>query len=180
MIGALRFRTVSLYGAAALLLSIPVVHSIQPARAGVNDAACSGTSQVTYSPGLTETERPTTISGDYAYTGCSSPDKTLTSGKGHFEYQHVRSYHTNVSGAPGRVVITWSNSKTSTFDYTKSVTESNGAATVHLQGTITAGEFAGDNAVQDVTEPDRDPRNCTTSAGETATSGTLKLQISKP
>jgi hypothetical protein len=47
-------------------------------------------------------------------------------------------------------VFQWSNGQTSTFTFTRELNDAGGQTTVTFTGTITSGEFAGDNAVEQV------------------------------
>ena len=60
-------------------------------------------------------------------------------------------YGPEVKGNTGKDYIVWSNGQVSTWEYTRDVMMANGSVRIHQEGTITAGLFAGDRAVEDLT-----------------------------
>jgi hypothetical protein len=85
------------------------------------------------------------------YDPCTSTDAALKSGKRHLESPQMDSCNAKAVATPGTDEIIWNNGKVSTWEYTSEATETNGSATVHQRGKITAGEFAGDTANEDLT-----------------------------
>ena len=133
--------------------------------ATVIDVAC--TANVDGSPpGLTDIYHP-----------CTSTDPTLSSGRRHATPSPIGSCSPEARGSTGTDYIVWSNGQVSTWEYTRDVAPANGSLRIHQEGTITAGLFAGDHAVEDLTvvlpgaylragAVDQRPRECQTADGE--------------
>lgn len=134
--------------------------------AAVVDVTC--TSNVDGSPpGLTDIYHP-----------CTSTDPTLSSGRRHLGPSPSGSCSPEVRGDTGRDYIVWSNGQVSTWEYKRDVMMANGSLRIHQEGTITAGLFAGDRAVEDLTVvlpgaylhgslSDQGPDGCQTEEGGT-------------
>lgn len=132
----------------------------------VVDVTC--TSNVDGSPpGLTDIYHP-----------CTSTDATLSSGRRHLGPSPSGSCSPEVKGNTGKDYIVWSNGQVSTWEYTRDVMMANGSVRIHQEGTITAGLFAGDRAVEDLTVvlpgaylhgglSDQSPADCETAEGGT-------------
>jgi len=149
------------------------------------DVVCSSTVRAFYSPGQTDT-----VTAVDTYDPCESVDSTLVSGKRPLQSSSTDTCNTKASGAPGKEEIVWSNGKVSTWEYTKEVEPGNGSIIIHQKGKITAGEFAGDSANEDLTVhlpgaylhgafTNGDPNNCQAPQGGTDPVATGRLQISK-
>ena len=124
--------------AALTLLGCPGA-SASPETATVVDVTC--TSNVDGSPpGLTDIYHP-----------CASTDATLSSGSRHLGPSPSGSCSPEVKGNTGKDYIVWNNGQVSTWEYTRDVMMANGSVRIHQEGTITAGLFAGDRAVEDLT-----------------------------
>jgi len=152
----------------------------------VMDVVCSSTVRAFYSPGQTDA-----VTAVDTYDPCESTDSTLISGKRHLQSSSTDTCNTRASGVPGTEEIVWSNGKVSTWEYTKEVEPGNGSIIVHQRGKITAGEFAGDSANEDLTLhlpgaylrgafANGDPSSCQAPQGGTDPVATGRLQISKP
>ena len=85
------------------------------------------------------------------YHPCTSTDPTLSSGRRHLGPSPSGSCSPEVAGTTGKDYIVWNNGQTSTWEYTRNVGLANGSVRIHQEGTITAGLFAGDQAVEDLT-----------------------------
>ena len=149
--------------AALTLLGCPGA-SASPKTATVVDVTC--TSNVDGSPpGLTDIYHP-----------CASTDATLSSGSRHLGPSPSGSCSPEVKGNTGKDYIVWNNGQVSTWEYTRDVMMANGSVRIHQEGTITAGLFAGDRAVEDLTVvlpaaylhgslSDQSPADCQTAEG---------------
>jgi|SRR5688572_7251704 hypothetical protein len=149
--------------AALALLGCPVA-SASADTVTIVDVSC--TSNVDGSPpGATDIYHP-----------CSSTDPTVSSGHRQFAPSPVGSCNPEVKGNTGKDYIVWSNGQVSTWEYTRDVMMANGSLRIHQEGTITAGLFAGDRAVEDLTVvlpgaylhgslPDRSADECQTAEG---------------
>ncbi len=175
----MRSTTLRLLALPLIVLPLQSAGGVLSSHAAVTDVSCTGDAHSTYSPGVTDTERQTTITAQHNYTHCTSTDSKVTSGRSNHQTTRLDSCHTGASGTSGRETIMWNTGESSAYDFTRTVTENNGSATVHHQGTITQGKFAGDTATEDVALKDPDPNNCRTAQGETSASGTVQLQITK-
>jgi hypothetical protein len=130
----------------------------------VVDVTC--TSNVDGSPpGLTDIYHP-----------CTSTDPTVSYGTRHFGPSPSGTCSPEVKGSTGKDYIIWGNGQVSTWEYTRDVMMANGSVRIHQEGMITAGLFAGDRAVEDLTVvlpaaylqgslSDQSPADCQTTAG---------------
>ena len=149
------------------------------------DVTC--TSNVDASPGLPDIYHP-----------CTSSDPTVSSGRRHVGPSPSGTCSPEAKGNTGKDYIVWNNGQVSTWEYTRDISMANGSARIHQEGTITAGLFAGDHAVEDLTvvlpgaylrNPISDQRTdeCQTANGDTPPEplipgrylATGKLQISR-
>jgi len=134
--------------------------------APVVDVSC--TSNVDGSPpGLTDIYHP-----------CTSSDSTVSSGSRHLGPSPSGTCSPEAKGNTGTDYIVWSNGQVSTWEYTRDVSMANGSVRIHQEGPITAGLFAGDRAVEDLTVvlpgaylrgsiSDQSPADCQTAEGGT-------------
>ena len=150
--------------AALTLLGCPGA-SASPDTASVVDVSC--TSNVDGSPpGLTDIYHP-----------CTSTDPTVSSGRRQLGPSPGGTCSPEAKGNTGKDYIVWSNGQVSTWEYTRDVMMANGSLRIHQEGTITAGLFAGDRAVEDLTVvlpgaylhgslAHQSPADCQTAEGE--------------
>jgi hypothetical protein len=96
------------------------------------DVDCTSNAEGSFSPGTTVVD---------IYDPCKSTDSTLKSGK----------RHPDMAGTTGTEDIVWNNGAVSTWAFKRDVMMANGSVRIHQEGTITAGLFAGDHAVEDLT-----------------------------
>jgi hypothetical protein len=179
-----RMRRLVVVVAALALLGCPG----PPASADtttVVDASCTSNVDAS-SPGLPAIYHP-----------CASTDSTLSSGRRHLGPSPSGTCSPEAKGNTGKDYIVWNNGHVSTWEYTRDVSMTNGSVRIHQEGTITAGLFAGDLAVEDLTvvlpgaylrDPisDQSPTDCQTAEGDTSPEplipgrylATGKLQIS--
>jgi len=124
-------RRLGVLVAAVTLLGCPWVSGAADAAA-VMDADCTSNAEGSFSPGTTVVD---------IYDPCKSTDSTLKSGK----------RHPQMAGTAGKEDIVWNNGAVSTWEFKRDVMMANGSVRIHQEGTITAGLFAGDHAVEDLT-----------------------------
>lgn len=149
-----------------------------PAHAA-SSTTCTGTSNVTYSPGLTLTPQTIAVSETDTLTSCTSTDTTLTAG-------YMGPYAFSVPNAgcnylPGvgndGVRIHWNNGQTSDVPLTIVLTATGGIVQETGTGTVAAGEFTGATVVITWIYPVVNPLQCLLPGGVTAHNGTIVAQI---
>jgi hypothetical protein len=159
---------------AAAAVALPAV----PAHA-LSATTCTGSSVITYTPGLTNTAQTVTYTETDTFSPCASTDSTLTSGTSAVT---IALPGASCLAAPSLTpdtsyIITWNNGRTSTISLSFTDVIVEGIEQVTGTGAITSGEFAGGNAtiVWAYTVPD--PLQCATSQGVTTQTGTIVAQI---
>lgn len=140
-----------LAGAVALLAAA----AMAPAAGAATALTCPGTETSTFSPPLTNTTKPTSISIGHSYGPCVNATNPLElrSGTASVTIPPVPLSCTSLLfSGPGSRVIHWSTGTTSTFSFTATMSFlAGGAIQVTEEGSITAGEFFGDTALSTVT-----------------------------
>jgi hypothetical protein len=156
-----------LLAAVALLVLIPgsAVH------AAVGDLECTETDSTTYSPGLTDTEQPETVTVDDVQT-CTSSDRTLTGGVLATTVHATRSCDDLLVSSSGQYTISWNNGNTSTISYSRSSTYVDGTLVIDESGSVTECEFAGDSSTHVVVFANVDLTACLSDPGLQSLSGT--------
>lgn len=122
------------------------------AHAVTVDAVCVGDSHGTYDPGLTLTSQSVVFENDVEYADCESTDPSITDGNNHFGPVTITASCLTLigSGSASRVIV-WNTSETSTFSFDYVYSQSGGQGIVVQTGTITAGKFAGSDAISTFT-----------------------------
>lgn len=151
-----------------------------PAHAAATDTTtCTGTTAVTYTPGLTLTRRNTTAYEDDTAPTCVSSDSTITGTIMHpYSYPIPDAACDDVVAAPGPQGVRWNNgdySFASSLNFVTTVTA--GIVQETGTGTVTAGEFIGDTMAFTWIYPLTNPLQCLTSGGLTGQSGILLIEI---
>jgi hypothetical protein len=148
------------------------------AHAAVASLTCTGTSPITYSPGLRFTPRTITYVETDTYTGCvDTADPTLTGGSSvNTDTGPFRCLSALTTDAGG-YTVNWDNGQSSTFYLTFTDTIAAGIETVTGTGTVRSGELTGATAefVWVYTVPD--PLACLTATGVTSQSGTILATV---
>jgi hypothetical protein len=141
-----------LLAAAAATLVVAVS---APAAGAATVLTCPGTETSTFSPPLTNTPKPTSISINHSYGPCINATNPLElrTGTASVTIPPVPISCTSLLfSGPGSRVIHWSTGTTSTFSFTATTTFLlGGAIQVTQEGSITAGELFGDTAASTVT-----------------------------
>ncbi|MFD5142680.1 hypothetical protein [Streptomyces sp. NPDC058401] len=165
---------------AALLLACAAVLGPGQAVAHADPVSvtCTGSSAITYSPGLTFTPRTSTYAESDAYSSCLSSDPTLTSGSASASYTSSFSCLGPLSvSSDSHYTVHWNNGHSSTFDLDYTDTIVAGVENVTAIGTVTSGDFTGASAtfVWLYTAPS--PLACLTTTGLTNQTGTVTVTI---
>lgn len=165
---------------AALLLACTVALGPGGALAHADAASvtCTGTSSISYSPGITVTPRTSTYAESDAFSSCVSSDATLTSGIASAGYTDSFTCLSPVSTSEdSHYTVHWNNGHTSTFDLTYTDTIVAGVENVTAVGSVISGDFTGATAtfVWIYTAPN--PLACLTTTGVTSQSGTVVTTI---
>lgn len=121
---------------------------------------CTTTSTWTYSPGVVLLPRPVVTRVHDRYTSCLSPTGGVTGGSSEFTVERDAGCLEPVAAVPETRVITWDDGRTSTFDYTVTVSSLPGLDVVTKTGAITAGAFAGHPAQATQAAPTLDLLRC--------------------
>ena len=168
------------WGAAAVVMTATcALLPAQAASAAIDSTTCTGTSQVTFTPGVTFTPQNITVDENDSAPSCTSTDPTITG-------TIMRPYSYPVTGAacndvelmPGPMGVRWNNGQHSfASSLTFELTSTAGIVQETGTGTITSGEFTGATAVFTWIYPLVNPLLCLTPGGVTGQNGTLLIQI---
>lgn len=160
---------------ASLLLSVA---GLAPAAHAAVSVTCVGTSNITFSPGLTLFTQPVVFHLNDVYT-CTSTDPTITSASAMAGRVLPLSCLTlaNLFNSTNGDTITWSDGQTSNIQGVITVTSAGGTVIVVAEGTIATGQFTGANAVITWTWPALNPIACLSTTGVTQLAGVTTLQI---
>ncbi len=175
-----RLRRAPLVAIAAAASVLAAAIAVAPAaHAGISSTTCTGSSAITYQPGLTNTPRTVSYTETDTFAHCVSTDPALTSG--------LFAVTVSLPGASCLAIpslttntpydIAWNNGQASNINlsYTDAVAE--GIEQVTGVGAVISGEFTG-AAVTIVwlyTVPD--PLLCLTPAGVTGQTGLMTADI---
>lgn len=146
-----------------------------------SSTTCTGSSTLGYSPGLTFTPKTVTFSETDTFSSCTSTDTSLTSGgfSGTFTVVGVSCNNADASGPTGDFYrISWNNGQSSTIAGTVvTVAIIGGTQVFTAVGTVSSGEFTGDDVTITWVYPLLNPLQCLTSQGVTSQSGTVVVEI---
>lgn len=141
-------------GSALALLACSLTLLPQPARALPPSyvVQCAGTESTTYSPGLTNTAKNTTITVSDDIPVCTqlSIPPVVLSGTSQAQFPRLESCDTLLGGGPGVSVITWSTGDSSTYRWTSTAEVVGGNFVVAQIGTIVSGRYIGQSAVTSI------------------------------
>jgi hypothetical protein len=160
---------------ASLLLCVA---GLAPAAHAAVSVTCVGTSNITFSPGLTLFIQPVQYNLADTYT-CTSTDPAITSASGVAGRVLPLSCLSPASlfNSTNGVTITWNNGQTSNAQGTFSVTSAGGTNIVVFQSTISTGLFTGANAVFTWVWPALNPAACLSPQGVSQLAGATTVQI---
>lgn len=154
---------------------------LAPAHAASLDVTCAGTETAGYSPGLLLASQTTAVTVNGILAPCTSSDPAITAGTYLQHFNSTLSCDTVLAGLSATRIFTWSNGQTSTFAYNRAINNVLGQTTVTFTGTITAGRFAGDTAIEQVVFVTPNVLQCLAPPGLTALGpGVAVLTIDHP
>lgn len=149
------------------------------AQADPGDLTCLGTVTANYSPGLTLTSSPQTVTTNEIDTPCTSasnPD--VTSGHSAVTIETEAGCLEILQPGSATKTFTWNTGETSVFSFNRSISRPGGNSVVTLAGAITQGLFAGRTALEVITFPNPNLLGCLTPPGVTSLFGVAALTIS--
>lgn len=163
--------------AATLLASLTLAPA---AQASIHQITCLGSTTQTFSPPLTNTPKPTTITISTSYTNCVSlTAPSITSGT---SFSSATSPNAScvslLNGTQTQVptTVTWNTGETSTITQTTVVTIVAGQVVATSTGTVTSGKFLGATTVRVVTYLATDIQNgCLSPQGLPSNTGPVTL-----
>ncbi|HEU5469858.1 MAG TPA: hypothetical protein VFV67_04340 [Actinophytocola sp.] len=143
-----------------------------PAAATVGDLACTVSSTITYSPGITLTPSNQTVTWSVQYSGCTSTTgATVTTGSRGGSITRERSCLAVEPPLDGTRTITWNDATTSVVDSTGLAVDAGGQTVYTITGTVISGRFTGDTFLEVVTQSSLNLLACATT-GVTSQTGT--------
>lgn len=170
MIGSRRLTVLA--GLAALALA-DVTLASAPAHAAAGTISCTGWSYTTYSPGLTDTVRPTTVTvagrlnavGPHSPTGsCLALGSGATSGTRDVTALLDLSCNAILTET-GTETIVWNDGRSTSFSFTATAAHIASNTVLTETGTVTSGEFLGEKVVETFTAADLAFTACATETG---------------
>jgi hypothetical protein len=172
MIGKRQFAAL----AAVLGLALGSAMVAAPAHASTATISCTGWTHATYTPGLTDTAKPTTVVVDgnlnvideHSPTGsCLAIGSSATAGERNVTAQ-LDVGCTQLIVETGVETINWNDGQSTSFTFSANVTRGASNTVLVETGTVTAGEFAGATVVETFTAPNTAFADCGTPGGVTA------------
>jgi hypothetical protein len=167
-------RLASLVGVVGLALGGAVFAA--PANASTASMICTGWTFTTYSPGLTNTAKSTTVVddgnlnviGEHSPTGsCLAVGSSATAGQRDVTAQ-LDLDCTQLIVETGVETIDWNDGQSTSFTFSANVTRGLATTVILETGTVTSGEFDGDSVVETFTAPNIALLDCGTAGGVTA------------
>ncbi|MGW6413417.1 hypothetical protein ACWF95_41255 [Streptomyces vinaceus] len=151
----------------------------QSSSAAPGDLTClGGTSEITFSPGLTNTPQMVTINSVNKFPHCSSSDPSITSAEiPASERTVLRSCTDLLNSGTGDLSLAYNTGETTTYSSTFSSNYLLGTLTVLDSGPVTAGKFSGGNAVGAAEYLHVNLLQCGTAQGITKLTGTYTVLI---
>ena len=168
-------RPAAFVGVAAMALGTGVVAS-SPAHAASAVLSCTGWTYTTYSPGLTDTVRPTTVvdEGNLNVIGPHSPTGTCldigsSATSGHRDVTALLNLSCNaILTETGVETIDWNDGQSTSFPFTASVAHVGSNTVLTETGVVGSGEFAGESVVETFTAANAAFTDCDTATGVTS------------
>lgn len=162
---------------AATALTLSSGLAAPAAHADIVDAACTGTNQDAYQPGITLLPRQVNATWQDTYSSCTSSDPTLTAGSDSDQATQALSCADPAQLFPGPFTVSWDNGMSSTLQITSVQTQLGTNTVTIAAGTVVAGEFPGDSGVLEWVDGQLNLLQCLTPQGITSQSGLSSLQI---
>jgi hypothetical protein len=160
---------------ATMLILGAVILTAPAASATTQLLTCTGWADNTYSPGLINTLRTTTIAGSSQLGITASPlglctgvnvQPPIVSGNYQFGATGVTSCNQIATAASSlTVTINWNGGRTTTYVADRTVQRLVATTVVTLSGVVTAGEFVGDTVQEVVIIPNPNPLACLSEPG---------------
>lgn len=171
-------RVLKVLASAVMIVAVGLPVGAGTAQADPLDVECTGTQTTTYSPGLTLIPTSQNVNTHTIYGPCvSASTPGLSAGDRSITNNQVASC-LDLPGARSAVAtITWNTGQQSAFSFNRTVTHVGGNTIVVFTGTIVAGLFAGDSAVEVVVGPTLSTLDCLTPPGITSRIGVVTLTI---
>jgi hypothetical protein len=162
-------------GAALVLLAVVALPtSAQAEEPSV--VTCAGEAEQHYSPGLTLTSRPTSVSSSFEYDCLGSAEVTaVSSGFGPITVE--AGCLLGDLGGTSSLTYHWDDDTTSTFENTYIVTRPLGQTIVSATGEITSGRFAGSTAQSLIVYIAPALTGCLTSSGVSSVEGIASFTV---
>lgn len=168
-------RALPLISAVLLLAAAVVGPAAQPAYAASATITCTGSSAITYNPGLLFTVRSVHYTETDSFSTCVSTESGLTAGGATAEATldgSCLALPLELGHDPA-YTVRWNTKQTSTLDLMFSDAIVGGTETVTAVGTVTAGVLAGATATIVWVYPVLNPLQCLANPGITQQNGTL-------
>lgn len=149
------------------------------AHAGISSTTCTGSSVITYQPGLTNTPRTVSYTETDTFAHCISTDPTLASGLFAVTVSLPGAY---CLGLPTLTTntpydIAWNNGQASDINLSYTDVVAEGIEQVTGVGTVTSGEFTGAAVTITWLYTVPDPLLCLTPGGVTGQTGPMTAEI---
>jgi hypothetical protein len=160
----------------AALLTLGTVNALfgaGPAHASLATISCTGWTNATYSPGLSNTVRPTTVvvDGDlnvmdeHSPTGsCLAVGSAATAGERDVTALLDLSC-TQLTVESGTETINWNDGRSTSFSFSANVVRLESTTVIVETGRVTSGEFLGDTVTETFTAPNADLTACGSPGG---------------
>ncbi|WP_330456418.1 hypothetical protein OIB37_05685 [Streptomyces sp. NBC_00820] len=168
-------RLTTLVGLLALALGNVALVST-PAHAAAGTISCTGWSHTTYSPGLTNTVRPTTVTvagrlnviDEHSPTGsCLALGSSASAGVRNVTALLNLSCNA-VLTETGTETIEWNDGRSTSFSFTATAAHVGSNTVLTETGTVTSGEFLGEKVVETFTAANLAFTDCATETGVTS------------
>lgn len=167
------------------VMAVVLGHS-DPVRAQTSVTTCVGSAATQFSPGLTLVPRATNVTFSETFGSCTSTTQPAISSATvpNVSIVQDRSCATavDVPADPITQTITWNTGQTTTFQYTRVVTNVGGVSQITGTGMVTDGLFQGASVVKIVVLANLDPLQtlaCLSPNGLTSVTGTDSLTFTQ-
>lgn len=179
-------RRAALAGFAGMALGVGVAVPVPAQAVSLAAISCTGWTYTTYSPGLTNTVRPTTVvdQGRLNVVGPHSPTGScLAVGSGASSGTRDVTALLNLScnailTETGVETINWNDGQSTSFTFTAEAAHVGSNTVLTETGAVDSGEFAGDHVVETFTAPNLAFTDCLTAAGVASLDYATVLTIS--
>jgi hypothetical protein len=158
----------------ALSILVVVITGAAASAAQAHAITCNGTETASFTPPLTDTLQPVTISVSQKIGPCGPQSLIATN-----DYPVTRNYSCNIfTGGLVTNTFTWSNGEQSTYSFNARVAIVDGSFLVAQIGKISSGLYAGRSAIGIVTlAPDETLASGNCETGLNSASGSYSLTI---